>query len=488
MSLLNLSIKEYLNRLSAKEISCVQLVKEFAEQVKKFEKLNSFITWDLESATKSASNADARRSSGTASSLEGLPIAYKDMILTKGMRTTAASRMLSDFVPPYNAHVVEKLEGAGAVNFGKTNQDEFAMGSSSEHSHFGTVLNPWDNARVAGGSSGGSAAAVAARMVPVALGTDTGGSVRQPAAFCGIVGFKPTYGRISRYGVIAYASSLDQVGIFSKTVADSAEVFNVIAGHDSRDSTSSELAVPTMEEMLDQKVLPLKIGIASEYFSDGIDPEVRTAVESAIDKLRGLGAELVPVHLPHTNAAIATYYIIAPAEASSNLCRYDGVRFGHRAENCKSLEQVYRRSRSEGFGVEVQRRILTGSYVLSKGYYDAYYRKAQRIRRLIKEDFDAAFESCDLIISPTTPTTAFEVGACLDNPVTMYLNDVFTVPINLAGLPALSLPVGLDSKGLPIGAQLIGPNWGESRLLSVANLLEKEIGFNACPSEVKELL
>jgi aspartyl-tRNA(Asn)/glutamyl-tRNA(Gln) amidotransferase subunit A len=403
-------------------------------------------------------------------SLHGVPVGIKDVLLVKGERATAGSKMLENFIAPYDATVIEKLVASGAVLFGKTNMDEFAMGSSNENSYFGKVLNPWDKARVPGGSSGGSAAAVAARIVPVALGSDTGGSIRQPASYCGIVGIKPTYGRVSRYGVIAFASSLDQIGVFATNVADAAKVLEVISGHDPKDATSEIRQDATFMPQNGLSLKGLRIGLPAEYFIDGIDKEVREVIDAALVKYQDLGAVLVPVSLPHTASAVPTYYIIAPAEASSNLSRYDGIRYGHRAKNAQSLSELIERTRSEGFGKEVKRRILLGTYVLSHGYYDAYYRKAQAVRACIAQDFAKAFQGhCDIIACPTAPTTAFRFGENQDDPVKMYLNDIFTIPASLAGLPALSIPCGFDSKGLPVGLQLIGSAWNEKSIVQAAH-------------------
>jgi len=417
-----------------------------------------------------ARECDARLARGERGALLGVPIAIKDMILTRGERTTAASKMLADFVAPYDATVVAKLREAGAVIFGKTNLDEFAMGSSNETSYFGPVRNPWNLDCVPGGSSGGSAAAVAARLAPAALGTDTGGSIRQPASFCNIVGLKPTYGRVSRYGAIAYASSLDQIGPFATNIADCAAVYEVIAGVDPLDSTSVD--APLASAAAENDLRGLRIGIPREYFIKGLRPEVEALVRSAIAVLEERGATVVEVSLPHTELAVAVYYILAPAEASSNLARYDGIRFGHRAEGVTDLKELYCRSRSEGFSAEVQRRILIGTYVLSAGYFDAYYVKAQRVRALIARDFTAAFtKECDVIACPTAPTPPFRLAEKVEDPLAMYLNDVFTIPVNLAGLPALSVPCGFVGD-LPVGLQLIGKPWDEHTLLKAGYAYE----------------
>ena len=436
-------------------------------QIERHANLNAVITRAAERARSQAARVDARGGSGP---LAGVPVAIKDNICTRGLRTTAASRVLDQYVPPYDATVVERLEAAGAVIVAKTNADEFAMGSSSEHSAFGPVRNPWDLARTAGGSSGGSAALVAARAVPIALGSETGGSVRQPAALCGIVGLKPTYGRISRYGLIAFASSLDQVGIFGTTVGDVAACLGVIAGHDPRDATSSVVPIDDYRAETGGGARGLRIGIPSALLADGVDPGVETAFREALDTLRDAGAEIVDIDLPHSRFATATYAIVVMAEASSNLSRFDGVRYGTRAPG-DTLAEMYTQTRA-AFGAEVKRRIMLGTYVLSGGYYDAYYVKAQRVRALIRQDYERAFERVDLIATPTSPTTAFRLGERLENPISMYLADVFTVSANLAGIPALSVPCGL-SEGLPVGLQLTGTAWGESRLLRAGAAYEQ---------------
>jgi aspartyl-tRNA(Asn)/glutamyl-tRNA(Gln) amidotransferase subunit A len=437
--------------------------------------LNAFLEIDREGALQRAADLDA------AGALRGLPVAVKDNICVDGMQASCGSRILGDYHPPYNATVIDRLIGAGAVVIGKTNCDEFAMGSSNENSAFGPVRNPWDPSRVPGGSSGGSAAAVAAGIVPVALGSDTGGSVRQPASLCGVVGLKPTYGRNSRYGLVAFASSLDQVGIFARTAAEVAQVLGVIAGRDPHDSTTADVAVPNYVEQLSGDLKDARIGFPEALFGKGLDDEVGNAVKAVIDVYRDLGAEIVPVELPHAGSAIAVYYIIATAEASSNLARFDGVRYGFRAEDAPELRQMYRKTREEGFGAEVKRRIMLGTYVLSAGYYDAYYRKAQQVRNLIKNDFLNAFEKCDAIITPTAPTPAFALGEKVDDPLSMYLNDIYTVTANLAGVPGLSVPCGLSSERLPIGFQLLGPYWSEPTLLKLAHRYQEENPFTEKP-------
>jgi aspartyl-tRNA(Asn)/glutamyl-tRNA(Gln) amidotransferase subunit A len=470
--LATLTLAEMRAGLVARRFSSVELTTALLDRAEKASALNAFITLSRERTLAEAQECDARLARGEGGVLLGVPIAIKDMILTRGERTTAASKMLADFVAPYDATVVAKLREAGAVIFGKTNLDEFAMGSSNETSFFGAVRNPWSLDHVPGGSSGGSAAAVAARLAPAALGTDTGGSIRQPASFCNIVGLKPTYGRVSRYGAIAYASSLDQIGPFAANVADCAAVYEVIAGVDPLDSTSVDAPRPDLAALAASDLRGLRIGIPREYFIKGLRPEVESLVRSAVTVLEGRGATVVEISLPHTELAVAVYYILAPAEASSNLARYDGVRFGHRAEGVTDLKDLYCRSRSEGFSAEVQRRILVGTYVLSAGYFDAYYVKAQRVRALIARDFATAFaHECDVIACPTAPTPPFRLAEKVEDPLAMYLNDVFTIPVNLAGLPALSIPCGFVGD-LPVGLQLIGKPWNEDTLLKVGQVYE----------------
>ena len=471
--MLDLSVTELSAALAAKKVSSAELTRAFLGRIAKLKDLNAFITLDEAGALERANRADERRTQGKAGPLTGIPFAYKDIYCTKGLRTTCGSRMLENFVSPYDAHVVEQFSAAGAVALGKCNMDEFAMGSSNENSYFGPVRNPWDRRRVPGGSSGGSAAAVAARMVPAATGTDTGGSVRQPAAFSGVCGLRPTYGLVSRYGLIAFASSLDQAGPIARSAADLALLMNVMAGHDARDSTSVDRAKEDYAKDLSRSLAGLRIGLPKEYFGEGIEPGVRRAVEEAVAWFKSQGARTVEVELPHTGVAVAAYYVIAPAEASSNLSRYDGVRYGHRAKDYSDLIDMYCRTRAEGFGAEVRGRILVGTYVLSHGYYDAYYLQAQKIRRLVARDFGDAFKKCDVILGPTAPTTAYELGAKTEDPVQMYLGDVFTIPAPLAGLPALSIPCGLDERKLPIGLQLTGGHFSESRLLGVAHAYQQ---------------
>ena len=472
--MLNATLGELGAALAAKKISSVELTRACLERIERHgRELNAFISVDSSHALERAKEADARRArkgnEGDVTPLTGIPIAHKDILCTRALRTTCGSRMLENYVSPYDAHVVEKLEQAGTVLVGKCNMDEFAMGSSTEHSHFGPARNPWDKRLVPGGSSGGSAAAVAARLVPMATGTDTGGSIRQPAAFSGVCGLKPTYGLVSRYGLVAFASSLDQAGPIAKSAADLALLMNVMAGFDARDSTSIERPPEDYGRVLSADLKGLRIGVPKEYFGEGIEPGVRRAVEEAVRWYEGQGAKRVDVELPNSPLGVAVYYVIAPAEASSNLSRFDGVRYGHRAKSYGDLMEMYCRTRAEGFGTEVKQRILVGTYVLSHGYYDAYYLQAQKVRRLIARDFTEAFKRCDVILGPTTPTTAFAIGAKASDPVQMYLNDIFTVSAPLAGVPALSIPCGLDEKGLPVGLQLTGPHFSEARLLGAAH-------------------
>ena len=442
------------------------------------ETLNAFLEIDRDGALARADELDK---SSTTQPLHGIPIAIKDNICVRGLQTSCGSRILGNYHPPYNATVIERLHNAGAVIIGKTNCDEFAMGSSNENSAFGPVRNPWDTTKVPGGSSGGSAAAVASGIVPVALGSDTGGSVRQPASLCGVVGLKPTYGRNSRYGLVAFASSLDQVGVFARNVSDAANVLGVIAGRDEFDATTADVAVPDYAAALSTDIKGARIGFPQTLFGAGLDDEVGRTVRAVVDTYRELGAEIVDIDLPHARYAIAVYYIIATAEASSNLARFDGVRYGFRAEDAPELRQMYRKTREEGFGPEVKRRIMLGTYVLSAGYYDAYYRKAQQVRALIRKDFLDAFKQCDAIITPTSPTAAFSLGEKVDDPLAMYLNDIYTVTANLAGVPGLSAPCGLSSERLPIGYQLLGPYWSEPTLFKLAHAYEKAQPFAEKP-------
>jgi aspartyl-tRNA(Asn)/glutamyl-tRNA(Gln) amidotransferase subunit A len=468
--MLNATLNELSAALAGKKISSVELTRLYLDRIQALNaKLNAFITVDEERSLAQARVADARRAQGNASPLTGIPVAHKDIFCTKDLLTTCGSKMLANFKSPYDARVIEKFAEAGAVLLGKTNMDEFAMGSSNETSHFGTVKNPWDVARVPGGSSGGSAAAVAARMAPAATGTDTGGSIRQPAALTGVCGLKPTYGVVSRYGMIAFASSLDQGGPFAKSAADLALLMNAMAGFDARDSTSLERPAEDYTRELDLDLRGLRIGVPREYFVEGVEPDVAARVREAIAWFEAQGARTVEITLPNTALAVPVYYVIAPAEASSNLSRFDGVRYGHRAKDYADLDDMYRRTRAEGFGTEVKQRILIGTYVLSHGYYDAYYLQAQKVRRLIARDFAEAFQRCDLILGPTSPSTAFALGAKSDDPVQMYLNDIFTIPAPLAGLPGLSIPCGFDAQGLPVGLQIMGNHFAEAKMLGAAH-------------------
>ncbi len=463
------TVAELSAALEAGEASSEEITRTLLARVERLDThLNSFITVTAERALEQARVADRRRARGEAGPLTGIPIAYKDIFCTLGVRTSCGSRMLDNFTAPYESAVTARLEAAGMVMLGKTNMDEFAMGSSSETSHYGPVRNPWNPQTVPGGSSGGSAAAVAARLTPAATGTDTGGSIRQPAALCGISGLKPSYGRVSRFGMIAFASSLDQGGPMARTAEDLAWLLGAMAGFDPRDSTSVDEPVPDYVAELKRGAEGLRIGLPREYFAEGLDPGVARAVEEAVAECRRLGAQVREISLPNTRLAVPAYYVIAPAECSSNLSRYDGVRFGHRCEDPADLEDLYKRSRGEGFGAEVKRRILVGTYALSAGYYDAYYRKAQQLRRLIREDFRRAFEDVDVIMGPTSPSAAFRLGERLDDPVTMYLSDIYTIAVNLAGLPALSIPCGFVD-GLPAGLHVIGDYFQEGRLLALAH-------------------
>lgn len=455
--------------LNKKLFSSVELMKHYLTRISHLEpELNSFITVTDEEALAAAAKADQIRAKQSVHTLHGLPIAHKDIFCTQGVKTTCGSKMLENFISPYDATVVDKLKRAGMILIGKTNMDEFAMGSSNENSYFGSVRNPWDLSTVPGGSSGGSAAAVAARLTPAATGTDTGGSIRQPAALCGITGLKPTYGRVSRYGMIAYASSLDQGGPMTQTAEDAALIMNVISGFDKKDSTSVREKVPDYSARLNDSIKGLKIGLPKEYFGEGLNREIETAIQSAIQEYEKMGAVIKDVSLPHTNIAVATYYIVGPAECSSNLSRFDGVRFGYRAEQAESLYEMYCLSRGQGFGAEVKRRIMVGTFALSSGYYDAYYLQAQRARQLIAEDFKKAFNEVDVLLAPTTPTPSFRLGEKTGNPISMYLSDIYTIAVNLAGLPAISIPCG-EVYGRLVGMQLIGNYFAEEKLLNVAH-------------------
>ncbi|WP_422411378.1 MULTISPECIES: Asp-tRNA(Asn)/Glu-tRNA(Gln) amidotransferase subunit GatA [unclassified Endozoicomonas] len=472
------SLSEQSRALADGELSSVELTQLYLERIKQLDgNYNSYITVTEELALKQARAADERRATGDALALTGIPLAHKDLFCTEGVKTTCGSKILDNFVAPYESTVTRKFKEVGSVTLGKTNMDEFAMGSSNENSHFGAVKNPWDTRAIPGGSSGGSAACVAARLAAGATGTDTGGSIRQPASHCGITGLKPTYGRVSRYGMIAYASSLDQAGPMTQTAEDAALMLNVMAGYDHRDSTCLDREVPDYTANLNESLDGLTIGLPKEYFSTGLDSEVEQCVRDAVAEFEKLGARVKEVSLPNLELSIPSYYVIAPAEASSNLSRFDGARFGHRCDNPVDLMDMYKRSRSEGFGEEVKRRILVGTYALSSGYYDAYYKKAQKIRRLIRDDFINAFEQCDIIMGPNAPTSAFNIGEKSNDPVAMYLSDIYTLSVNLAGLPGMSIPAGMAS-GRPAGLQMIGRHFDESRLLNVAHRFQQATDFH----------
>ena len=465
----NKTVAELSAALRAKQVSSVELTQALLERISKYKALNAFITVDAERSLAQAKLADARLAQGDQGALCGVPIAQKDIFCADGWLTTCGSKMLANFVAPYDATSIEKFNAAGSVCLGKTNMDEFAMGSSNESSFFGPVHNPWDTTMVPGGSSGGSAAAVAARLAPGATGTDTGGSIRQPAALTNLTGLKPSYGRVSRYGMIAFASSLDQGGPMARSAEDAALMLNVMAGFDARDSTSVDRPVPDYTRTLNDDVKGLRIGLPKEYFGEGLSKDVAHAVEAALAEYKKLGAQVVEVSLPNSKLAIPCYYVLAPAEASSNLSRFDGARYGYRAPEYTDLLDMYCKTRAQGFGAEVKRRIMIGTYALSAGYYDAYYLKALKLRRLIAQDFQTAFEKCDVILGPTTPSTAFKIGAKSDDPVAMYLSDIYTISVNLAGLPGMSIPAGFDPAGLPVGLQLIGKYFDEARLLNIAH-------------------
>ncbi|MBE0598182.1 MAG: Asp-tRNA(Asn)/Glu-tRNA(Gln) amidotransferase subunit GatA [Desulfuromonadales bacterium] len=474
MNLTDLTIHQLQAQLRRRDVSAVEATRAYLERIAATDpQVNAFISVTDKVALAAAEEADRQLAAGEAGPLTGIPLALKDIFVTEGVRTTCASRILENFIPPYDGTAVRRLKKGGAVLLGKLNMDEFAMGSSNENSAFGAVKNPWDRQRVPGGSSGGSAAAIAARLAAGTLGTDTGGSIRQPASHCGVVGLKPTYGRVSRYGVIAYASSLDQVGPLARDVEDCAVLLQAVAGHDPLDSTSVDTPVPDYDGALRQGVKGLRIGLPQEYFIDGLDPEVRDALEAAVAVYRELGAEIVEVSLPHTAYAVACYYLIATAEASSNLARYDGVRYGLRIDRGEGLIDMYRQSRAAGFGAEVKRRIMLGTYALSSGYYDAYYLKAQKVRTLIRQDFLDAFAQVDVLLTPVAPTPAFRLGEKTTDPLQMYLSDIFTIPVNLAGTCALSVPGGFSAAGLPIGLQLIGRPFGEETILQAAHAYEQ---------------
>jgi aspartyl-tRNA(Asn)/glutamyl-tRNA(Gln) amidotransferase subunit A len=476
----DLGVIETLEGLKSKEFSSEEVVSEYLKLIQSDSKLNAYIHFNGEKSLLEAKKSDQRRANNNSLPLDGLPIAVKDIFCVAGEKTSACSKILENFIPDYESTVTFKLWQAGGIYIGKTSMDEFAMGSSNETSYFGEVINPWSSdgdALVPGGSSGGSASAVAAKMAPIALGTDTGGSIRQPASFCGAVGIKPTYGRCSRWGIIAFASSLDQAGPITRSVKDSAVILQNMAGFDTMDSTSADIKVPDFINSCSKPIKGMKIGIPEEYRLDGLANDVQNVWESGIKWLKEAGAEIIDVTLPHTKYALPTYYIVAPAEASANLARYDGVKYGYRSENIKDLEDMYSQTRAEGFGAEVKRRILIGTYVLSAGYYDAYYLRAQKVRTKIVEDFTMAFNKCDAILTPTTPTGAFKIGEKNIDPVTMYMNDVFTVPASLAGLPAISIPSGLDAKGCPLGLQLIGKGFDEETIFSIGSILEESANF-----------
>ncbi|MBN2568296.1 MAG: Asp-tRNA(Asn)/Glu-tRNA(Gln) amidotransferase subunit GatA [Deltaproteobacteria bacterium] len=473
MELHQFTIHELQHKLREGETTSLEITEALFERIDAVEgKVNAYITLTRDSAFQESECADKSIKRGDIKALTGIPIALKDVMCSKGVRTTCGSRMLEKFIPPYDSTVVKKLRDEGAVFIGKTNMDEFAMGSSTETSHFGVTRNPWDLERIPGGSSGGSAVAVAADECIAALGSDTGGSVRQPAALCGVVGLKPTYGRVSRFGLVAFASSLDQIGPFTKDVEDCAIIMNVISGYDPSDSTSVPSDVPDYRNYLSRGINGWDIGIPKEYFIEGIDPEVSEAIEKVIKDIENLGGRCREISMPYTKYCVATYYVIAPSEASSNLARYDGVRYGFRSDGGKELMDMYKLSRSDGFGAEVKRRIMIGTYALSSGYYDAYYKKASQVRALIKRDFETAFDTCDVIVAPVTPTPAFKIGEKIDDPLEMYLNDIFTLSANLAGIPGISVPCGFTKGGLPIGVQFLAPHFGEGKLLQAAYAYE----------------
>jgi aspartyl-tRNA(Asn)/glutamyl-tRNA(Gln) amidotransferase subunit A len=465
----NKSLRELAQGLGNNDFSSVELTQYFLDRIEANKDINAFITVDRDTTLQQAAEADKLLAAGDGQVLTGIPLAHKDIFCTDGLRTSCGSQMLDNFIAPYNATVINKFRQAGSVTLGKTNMDEFAMGSSNETSFYGRVLNPWDKGRVPGGSSGGSAAAVAARLSPAATGTDTGGSIRQPASFCGLTGLKPSYGRVSRYGMIAFASSLDQAGPMTCSAEDAAIMLQTMSGFDERDSTSMDVPVPDYLADLEKDIQGLKIGMPVEFFNEDLDSEIAAITMDALREYEKLGAELVEISLPNSHLSVPCYYVLAPAEASSNLSRYDGARYGYRTAEYDDLLDMYKKTRAEGFGEEVKRRIMIGTYALSAGYYDAYYLKAQKIRRLISDDFTRAFEQCDVIAGPTAPGTAFRFGEKTDDPVAMYLNDIYTISVNLAGLPGMSLPAGMDSQNLPVGLQLIGQYFDESKLLNTAH-------------------
>jgi len=481
------SITELRAGLDSGDYSSTELTQYFLDRIAQYDDhLNAFITVTEERALADATRADEMIARGEAGPLTGIPMAHKDLFCTDGIRTTCGSKMLDNFIAPYNATVVDKLAHAGMPMLGKTNMDEFAMGSSNENSYYGPAKNPWDLERVPGGSSGGSAVAVAARLTPVATGTDTGGSIRQPASLTGITGIKPTYGRVSRYGMVAYASSLDQGGVFGTNAADCALVLNAMSGFDEKDSTSVNRDVPDFSEIINDSLQGVKIGLPKEYFEEGLDSGVAAVIESALAEYKKMGAEIVEISLPNTHLAIPAYYVVAPAEASSNLSRFDGVRYGYRCENPVDLTDMYMRSRGEGFGSEVKRRIMTGTYALSAGYYDAYYLKAQKIRRLISDDFKQAFKQVDIIMGPVAPETAFKIGEKSDDPISMYLSDIYTIALNLAGLPGMSVPAG-QVHNMPVGLQIIGNYFEESKMLNMAHQFQRVTDWHQqAPSQFVE--
>ena len=479
MDITELTVHELQEKIKNKELTITEITKAYVDRMNEKEKdVQAFITELKDEALKQSEEIQNKIDNGEKlGDLAGIPIGIKDIICTKGVKTTCASKMLENFISPYDATVMEKINAENMIDLGKLNMDEFAMGGSTEYSYFKKTRNPWDLSRVPGGSSGGSAAAVSANMVPWALGTDTGGSIRQPASLCGVVGLKPTYGLVSRYGVVAFASSLDQVGVFTKDVQDCAMLLNVIAGYDEKDSTSIDNGKKDYTKSLSKDVKGLKIGVPKEFYGEGINPEVKAKVEEAIEKYKELGAEIEEFSLDIADYSLATYYIIAPAEASSNLGRFDGIRYGYRTPNYTNLKELFKNSRSEGFGSEVKRRIILGTYVLSSGYYDAYYKKAQQVRTLVKQEFKKAFEKYDVILTPTSPIVAFDIGTKSSNPMEMYLSDICTVPVNIAGVPAISIPCGVDSNNMPIGMQLIGNKFQEETILNTAYSFEQEYKF-----------
>ncbi|MBI3583249.1 MAG: Asp-tRNA(Asn)/Glu-tRNA(Gln) amidotransferase subunit GatA [Nitrospinae bacterium] len=487
MELYKLTIHELKEKLKRGEISAKELTLEFIKRIERVDKdIHSFITLTKDESLKQAENADNKIKAGKDLPLLGIPLAIKDLICIKGVRTTCGSKILSNYVPPYDATVIKKMREGGAIFLGKLNMDEFAMGSSTETSHFGVTRNPWNLDVIPGGSSGGSAASVSADECAGSLGSDTGGSIRQPASMCGITGLKPTYGRVSRFGLVAFASSLDQIGPMTKDVTDTAILMNVISGRDTLDSTSADVPVPDFTKSLLNNVKGLKIGIPKEYFVEGMDGDVEKSVRDAVELFKKLGAEIKEVSLPHTDYAVSAYYVIAPAEASSNLARYDGVKYGYRTDNSKNLLSMYKKTREEGFGAEVKRRIMLGTYTLSSGYYDAYYLKAQKVRTLIKKDFDDAFKNCDILITPTAPTPAFKIGEKFDNPIQMYLSDIFTISVNLAGVPAISIPCGFSKDGLPIGLQIIGRHFDEETIIRAAYTFERNTDYHQKKPKIRK--